>query len=321
MKLGVLTALFHDRPLTDALDIVRDAGLEMVELGTGNYPGSAHVDVDRLLKSKQARTEFLDEFKSRNLEISALSCHGNPLHPDKKAAKAFDDTAKKTIRLAEALGVKVVVDFSGCPGDGPNAKYPNWVTCPWPPDFLNTLEWQWEKSVIPYWTKHAKFANDHGVKIAIEMHPGFVCYSPETLMKLRNAVGKTVGANLDPSHLFWQGMDPVKSVRYLGNAIHYVHAKDTKIDEVNTQVMTGCLDTKHYGDLGGRSWLFRTCGYGHGREFWCPFVSALREVGYDHVLSIEHEDSMMSSLEGFHKAVNFLSDIVIREKPGAMWWA
>lgn len=321
MKLGVLTALFYDRPLGKALDVVKEQGLDMAEIGTGNYPGNNHCDTDGLLKSADARKKFLAEFEKRGLELSALSCHGNPLHPDRAVAKKFDETAKKTIRLAEQLGVKTVVDFSGCPGDGPKAKYPNWVTCPWPPDFLSILEWQWDKSVVPYWTKHAKFAKDHGVRIAIEMHPGFVVYSPETLMKLRKLVGPTVGANLDPSHLFWQGIDPVKSVRYLGNAIHYVHAKDTGIDPVNTQTGTGVLDTKHYGDLAGRSWVFRTCGWGHGREFWAPFSSALREVGYDHVLSIEHEDSMMSSMEGFTKAVNFLRDIVIREKPGAMWWA
>jgi sugar phosphate isomerase/epimerase len=185
---------------------------------------------------------------------------------------------------------------------------------------MNILEWQWDKVVVPYWKRHAKFAEDHGVKIAIEMHPGFVCYSPETLMKLRERTSKAVGANLDPSHLFWQNIDPIRSVSYLGKAIHYVHAKDTRIDPANTAI-TGGLDTKHYGDIANRSWLFRTCGYGHGTEFWTSFVSALRTVGYDHVLSIEHEDSLMSAMEGFQKAVSFLKPLVIYEKAGAMWWA
>lgn len=320
MKLGVLTALLQNLPLAKALDIVKAQGLQAVELGTGNYPGNKHCNPDKLLASSDARKRLLDMVGSRGLEISALSCHGNPLHPNKKMAKAFDDTAKKTIRLAELLGVKTVVDFSGCPGDGPGAKYPNWVTCPWPPDFLTILDWQWDKVVIPYWTRHAKFAKDHGVRIAIEMHPGFVVYSPETLMKLRKIVGNTVGANLDPSHLFWQGIDPVQSVTYLGKAVHYVHAKDTRIDAANTSV-AGVLDTKHYGDIAGRSWLFRTCGWGHGREFWSAFATALRTVGYDHVLSIEHEDSLMSPMEGLAKAVEFLRPIVIQEDAGKMWWA
>jgi sugar phosphate isomerase/epimerase len=273
-----------------------------------------------MLASSDARKKFLDLVHSHGLEISALSCHGNSLHPNAKLAKKFDATAKKTIKLASLLGVKTVVDFSGCPGDGPTAKYPNWVTCPWPPDFISVLEWQWEKKVIPYWKQHAKFAKDHGVRIAIEMHPGFVVYSPETMMKLRKEVGPTVGANLDPSHLFWQGIDPVESVRYLGKAVHYVHAKDTKIHPSTTPVV-GVLDTKHYGDVNGRSWLFRTCGYGHGREFWAPFISELRVQGYDSFISIEHEDGLMSSMEGFTKAVEFLRPIVISEKAGAMWWA
>lgn len=321
MKLGVLTALFADKSLDDTLDILQKNGLNAVEFGTGNYPGSPHLDVDKLLASSDERKKLLDKLAAKGLEISALSCHGNSLHPNAKLAKDFDDTAKKTVRLAKELGVKVVVDFSGCPGDGPNAKAPNWVTCPWPPDFGDVVKWQWDEVVVPYWKQHGKFAEDHGVKIAIEMHPGFVCYSPETLMKLRELTGlKTIGANLDPSHLFWQQIDPVKSVFYLGEAVHYVHAKDTFVNPYSTAVC-GVNDTKHYGDLQGRSWLFRTCGYGHGREFWAPFVSALRVVGYDHVLSIEHEDSLMSSMEGFTKAVQFLKEVVIKEQPGAMWWA
>jgi len=320
MKLGVFSALFANKPLGEALDIIKGAGLQMVEIGTGNYPGNQHCDTDKLLKSADARKKFLEEIHSRGLELSALSCHGNALHPNKAIAKKNDEVSKKTIRLAQQLGVKVVVDFSGCPGDGPNAKGPNWVTCPWPPDYLDILKWQWDKVVIPYWKKHAAFAKDHGIKIAIEMHPGFVVYSPETLMKLRAETGDTVGANLDPSHLFWQGIDPVKSVHYLGKAVHYVHAKDTFINPYTTATC-GVLDTKHYGDLAGRSWLFRACGWGHGREFWTQFASALRIVGYDHVLSIEHEDSLMSPMEGFTKAIEFLKEVIISQKPGEMWWA
>lgn len=320
MKLGVLTVVFQDQPLAKALDVIRDSGLQMVEIGTGNYPGSRHCNLDRLLASSQAREKFLNQIHRRGLEISALSCHGNALHPNKAIAKKADRVAKKTIRLASLLGVKTVVDFSGCPGDGPGARAPNWVTCPWPPEFLKVLDWQWEKRVIPYWTRHAKFAKEHGVRIAIEMHPGFVVYSPETLMKLRKAVGPVIGANLDPSHLFWQGIDPVRAVAYLGKAIYYVHAKDTRIDPANTAI-AGVLDTRHYGNLSQRSWVFRTVGWGHDRKFWTDFVSALRTVGYDHVMSIEHEDALMSPMEGFTKAVEFLREIVIAEKPSEMWWA
>ena len=198
----------------------------------------------------------------------------------------------------------VVIDFAGCPGDSDKAKYPNWVTCPWPPEYLDVLDWQWEKKVIPYWTKRAKFAEDHGVKIAIEMHPGFVAYSPETMLRLRSAAGKAIGVNYDPSHMFWQGIDPIAAVRVLGNSIFHVHAKDTQIYERNLP-MTGVLDTKKYTDERNRAWIFRTVGYGHGAEWWSEFISTLRMFGYDYVLSIEHEDSILSPNEGLTQGHSF----------------
>jgi sugar phosphate isomerase/epimerase len=215
--------------------------------------------------------------------------------------------------------VPVVIDFSGCPGDSDNAKYPNWVTCPWPPEYLEVLDWQWEKKAIPYWTKQNKFAEDHGIKIAIEMHPGFLAYSPETMLKLRSAAGKAIGCNYDPSHMFWQGIDPIKAVRVLGDAIFHVHAKDTQIYDYNLP-KTGVLDTKKYTDERNRAWIFRTCGYGHEAEWWKEFVSTLRMYGYDYVLSIEHEDSILSPEEGLTQAANFLNGLIIREKPVGAWW-
>ena len=207
------------------------------------------------------------------------------------------------------------------PGGSPQDATPNWVTCPWPPDFLDILEYQWHEVLIPYWEKAVKFANDHGVnRIALEMHPGFCVYNPETLLKLREAVGDSIGANVDPSHLIWQGIDPVAAIRTLKDAIFHFHAKDTKIDPLNTAV-NGVLDTKHYGDEINRSWLFRTVGYGNGSQFWKDVVSSLRMVGYDYVLSIEHEDSLMSVNEGLKKAVAFLQDVLIYESTGDMWWA
>lgn len=321
MKLGLLTCMFGDKPLKEVLEIIRPLGLDCVELGTGNYPGGAHAPVDELLKSKPKRDELKALIKGEGLSISALSCHGNCLHPDKAQAKAFADTQTKTIRLAEALGVKTVIDFSGCPGSDPKASKPNWVTCPWPPDFLEILEYQWNDVAIPYWTKQAKFAKDHGVQVAFEAHPGFLVYNPETILKLRKACGNNIGANFDPSHFFWQGIDPVDAVRYLGGAaIFHVHAKDSKVYEQNARV-NGVLDTKHYGDELNRAWIFRTCGYGHSLEWWKDFVSTLRMVGYDGAISIEHEDSLMSSREGLTKAVEFLKQCLIFEKKSAMTWA
>jgi len=321
MKLGFLTALFPDKSLDEVLETIRPLELDTIEFPTGNYPGGPHLDMDNLLKSKKARTELLDKLKKEKLTISALSCHGNCLHPDKSQQKKFEETQDKTIRLAEALGVKTVNDFSGCPGSDPKATKPCWVTCPWPDDFSEILKWQWEEKVIPYWTKKAKFAKDHGVRIGFEAHPGFVVYNTETLLRIRKECGNNLGANFDPSHFFWQGIDPIESVRALGGKmIFHAHAKDSKVYEANVRV-NGVLDTKHYGDEPNRAWLFRTCGYGHGLDWWNDFVSTLRMVGYDGPLSIEHEDSLMSSMEGLTKAVEMLKQAVITQKPTAMTWA
>jgi len=319
MKVGVFTALFGDKSLDETLDYVTKVGVEAVELGTGAYPGSPHCPMPKLLASKTKLNAFKKKIADRGLVISALSCHGNPLHPDKAIATKHDKVLRDTCRLAEALEVKVVAGFSGCPGDSDKAKYPNWVTCPWPTDFTDLVTWQWEKKVIPYWTNIARLAARCGVKLGFEMHPGFVVYNTETLLKLRKACGKNIGANFDPSHLFWQGMDPIASLRALKGCIWHVHAKDCRIYPANSDV-NGVLDTKPYTDEIKRSWIFRTVGYGHDYDFWKDFVSTLRMVGYDGVLSIEHEDSLMSVNEGFSRAVKFLQSLILKEKLGAVWW-
>ncbi|MBM3210841.1 sugar phosphate isomerase/epimerase [Candidatus Poribacteria bacterium] len=320
MKLGVLTALFGDQPLEKALDYIKNAGLDAVEIGAGNYPGIKHCDPDILLKNDKELENFKKLIADHGLIISALSCHGNPLHPNKKFAIQNHEAQRKAVLLAERLGVSVVNTFSGCPGSSDSDKYPNWVTCPWPPDFLEILKWQWEEKVIPYWKEENDFAKEHGVKFALEMHPGFVVYNTETLLRLREAAGEQIGANFDPSHLFWQGIDPIASIRKLGKAIFHIHAKDTRICPYNTPV-NGVLDTKHYGDEINRSWIFRTIGYGHDYSFWKDFVSNLRMVGYDGVLSIEHEDSLMSANEGLMKAVSILKQVLLTEELGKIWWA
>jgi sugar phosphate isomerase/epimerase len=325
MKIGIFTALFGDKSRAETLDLVKAEGIEAVEFGGGAYPGSAHLDMKKLLESKAERDKLMKDVESRGLIISALSCHGNPLHPVKSIAEDHHNAFVDCVKLASLLGIQTVNGFSGCPGDGPRAKNPNWVTCAWPDEYRDILEWQWKRRVIPYFREQAAFLKAHNVRFAIEMHPGFVCYSNDTLLKLRNGVGKngdTFGANFDPSHLWWQGIDPIAAVRELGaeGALFHVHAKDTRIDPYNSG-RNGNLDTKSYGDILNRSWVFRSCGYGHGIEWWKDFCSNLRMVGYDFVLSIEHEDGLMSSMEGLRKALDVLKQSVISESAGPMFWA
>jgi sugar phosphate isomerase/epimerase len=265
---------------------------------------------------------LLKEVESRGLMISAISVHGNPIHPVKATAKAHHESFVRGVELAAALGVPTVNGFSGCPGDHPAAINPNWVTCAWPDEYRDVLNWQWSEVVIPYWKEQHKHLEKHKINFAIEMHPGFVCYSNDTLLKLREAAGPRIGANFDPSHLWWQGIDPIAAVRELGKAgaLFHVHAKDTRIDPYNSG-RNGNLDTKSYGDILNRSWVFRSVGYGHTLGWWKDFCSNLRMVGYDYVLSIEHEDGLMSSMEGLRKALAVLKESVISEDAGPMFWA
>lgn len=322
MKLCVLENLYASKTLEESLTILTGLGVHTVEMGAGGYPGKAHCDPAVLLADEKKLNAFKETFARFGVEIAALAAHGNPLHPDPATAANYDKEFREAILLAEKLGVHTIVGFSGCPGDSEGSKYPNWVTCPWPDDYLKILDWQWNEKLIPYWKETAAFAKAHGVDhIAFEMHPGFCVYNPETLLKLRAAVGDVIGANLDPSHLIWQGMDPVAVVRELKGAIYHVHAKDTKIDKYNT-AKNGVLDTKHYSDELNRAWVFRAVGFGNNETYWRDFISNLRLCGYDGVLSIEHEDSVMTVDEGLRKAVGFLAPLVMTEdKPRTMSWA
>ena len=321
MKLGVLTVPFSGENLKDTLKYLGKLGVQAVELGTGGYPGSAHAPAADLILDKARLAEFKQTIAGSGMMISALSVHGNPVHPQSEIAESFHRDFENAVLLAEELGVDRVITFSGCPGDSPTSQWPNWVTCPWPEDFLKVLDYQWNEVLIPYWTKTGEFAKSHGISmIALEMHPGFCVYNPDTLLKLRAAAGEVIGANFDPSHLFWQGIDPVAAIKKLGPAIYHFHAKDCRIDSQNCEV-NGVLDTRHYGDELNRSWVFRTIGYGHGYQVWKDMFSALRLTGYDHVVSIEHEDGLMSSNEGLEKAITFLKECLIFENRGQMFWA
>jgi sugar phosphate isomerase/epimerase len=320
MKIGVLTVLLSNRPLEEALDYLVQLGVETVEIGTGAYPGNAHCKPDELLRSESKLKDFRNTIERRNLTISALSCHGNPLHPQRARAKADHRVFEQTLRLAARLDVGTVITFSGCPGSDARATQPSWITAPWPPEFLEMLEWQWKTQVTPYWKEAARQVRQAGVRVAIEMHPNFVVYNPETMLRLRRIAPAVIGCNFDPSHLFWQQIDVVAAVRALGDAIFHVHAKDCRIDHLNTQV-NGVLDGKRYTREAERSWLFRTVGYGHDAAVWRDLISALRLAGYDGAISIEHEDSLMSPTEGLRKAVTFLKDLVISERPGTAYWA
>jgi len=321
MKLGVLTVPLYSMSFEEAVKYLHGIGVEALEVGAGGYPGKGHFDPDVLLNDPAKIEEIKAILKKYNMALPALSCHGNPVHPNKAEAARYEAEFEKTVLLAEKLGVDTIVGFSGCPGGSPDDKMPNWVTCSWPPEYTEVLDYQWNEVLIPYWKKETAWVAQHGIKkIAFEMHPGFCVYNPSTLLRLREAVGDMIGANFDPSHLIWQGVDPVYAIRKLKGAIYHFHAKDTKLDKYNIAA-NGVLDTGNYGNVAERSWVFRTVGYGNDYSLWKAIISELRSSDYDGIISIEHEDSFMSPKEGLEKAVEFLKPILIREQPDAMWWA
>lgn len=318
MKLGFLTVPYAAKTLRETLEIIKPLGIEAVELGAGGYTNDSHCKVGELIRNPAKIREMKELLASFGMTISALSCHGNPVHPVKEIAQAADRNFDETLEAAELLGVDTVVTFSGCPGGNRTDTTPNWVTCAWPPEYQEIRKYQWEECLLPYWEDAGRRAKEHGVRVAIEMHPGFSVYNTETMLRLHEA-SNAVGANFDPSHLFWQGMDAVEAIHKLGKAIYYVHAKDCAVNGENVR-KTGALDAKSFSEIPERAWIFRTVGYGHGETVWKDIVSALRISGYDKTISIEHEDALMSVDEGVRKAAAFLNGILIKEAPCEAWW-
>jgi sugar phosphate isomerase/epimerase len=322
MKLGIFTVLFGDRDFESALDLIQKEGLDTIEIGVGGYPGKKHANASELLGNEKKLSEFKNAIRSRGIEISALSCHGNPLHPNQEISREFHEDFVNAVLLAEQLEVKNVITFSGCPGESEYSKNPVWVTCSWPPEHVDVLEWQWKEKVVPYWQEMSKFMREHGVQVAIEPHPGFVVYNTETLLRLRNEAGDNIGVNFDPSHLYWQQMNLDECIKEFAKAgaLYHFHAKDIAFDQQNINI-NGVLDTKSYRDELNRSWIFRTVGYGHGDATWKKMISTLQRVGYTGAISIEHEDSLIPLEEGFSKAVAQLQGIITNERVNEIWWA
>ncbi|WP_256391357.1 sugar phosphate isomerase/epimerase family protein [Natronoarchaeum rubrum] len=322
MDIGVHTPPLYDRSFEDALSVLSEMGVDAVEPGVGGYPGDDHLPRSEYLDDADAQAELQDALDEHDMRISALATHNNPLHPDDEQAEAADTELREAIELAGQLDVNTVTCFSGLPAGGPDDDVPNWITAPWPSEHADAHEYQWEEVAIPYWSEIAEFADEHGVDVAIEMHPNMLVYEPHGMLELREATGQRIGANFDPSHLYWQGIEITDAIRLLGehDAIHHFHAKDTKVYEEQAREK-GVLDTTAYTEEADRSWLFRSIGYGHGESHWKDIVSTLRMVGYEGALSIEHEDSLTSSLEGLEKAVDMLDRAVFDTQPGDAYWA
>ena len=319
MKLGAISTVFVDRPFREAARRMHEMGLETIELGTGGFFPKNHCNPAELLADTAALAAFQATLAEFDLQISAFAIHGEPLHPDPAIADPYRQEFRDTCALAAQLGVTCLTLLSGLPEAVPGDQEPNWILYPYPPRLMEIHEWQWNERLVPYWKQEGKFADDHGVRLCIEMHPGNMVFRPDQLLRLRDEVGPVVGCNLDPSHLIWQGMDVTEVIRTLGDTIYHAHAKDSRVDARNVRV-NGILDPYTFQDKERRSWIFRTVGYGNGEGFWRDFVSALQLVGYDDVLSIEHEDPLIDPEEGFELAVKLLQSVLIRKPAAKLWY-
>lgn len=304
MKIGMITDSLAELPFDALLDTAAELGIERLEFAGGNWSRAPHLKLDRLLESAPARREFLAKVGDHGIALSALNCSGNPLHPGAHGERHREVT-RKTIKLASLMGVERVVMMSGCPG-GPGDANANWVTTSWPPEMQTILAYQWDEVLIPFWRELVAYANGLGIrKLCLELHGHQNVYSVETFRRLRDAVGETVGVNFDPSHLMWMGADPLAAIAALDGAIYHVHAKDTRIDPMIAG-LNGRIEFKPGERARERAWNYVTLGDGHGETWWRQFCAALRRVGYDDVLSIEHEDVSMTALEGVRRSVELL---------------
>jgi sugar phosphate isomerase/epimerase len=320
MKLGVVSTALGELPFADGLAYAQSLGLSAIEVTCAGWQENLEYgDPVELASDSTARHRWLDAFKRAGLEISALSIHGQPLSPDPEIARKYDHQFRAACQLAEQVGVERLTLLAGLPEGCPGDQTPCWVVNAFPPQNHDIYRWQWEERCIPYWIEHGRVASDHGCRLCFEMHPCDIVYHPSALLKLREAVGPVVGCNFDPSHLFWQGIDSLAAMRHLGPAIYHVHAKDTVIDRAVAD-LDGVLDPKPFSQIGERAWTFRTVGYGHDTAFWREFVSTLRVIGYDDVLSIEHEDEYLDLREGLEKAVTFLRPLIFDRPRGPAVW-
>jgi sugar phosphate isomerase/epimerase len=314
MKLGMITDSLGHLPLDEMLDVAGRLGFDMLEFACGNWSKAPHIALDHLLADDDARRGFLKKLDARGIQISALNCSGNPLHPG-EPGRRHDAITRKTFALANKLGVTRVVMMSGLPGGAPGDSTANWVTTAWPSQNQEILRYQWDKVIIPYWKELASEARGLGVKrICLELHGHQAVYSASTLLRLRAAVGETIGANFDPSHLMWMGADPLAAIRALGPAIYHVHAKDTALHPVNA-ARDGVMETIPNTRIDERAWNYVTLGYGRDEAWWKRFCMTLAMAGYDDVLSIEHEDELMSPEEGVEKSVALLRRAMVNQRP------
>jgi sugar phosphate isomerase/epimerase len=301
MRIGVVTEAFGDAPLEGVLAALaaRAPSVSAVELASGGYPATPHCERALLLRDDAARERWRDAIESRGFRVAALNAWGNPLHPDAAIAQAHDRDLRESIRLAAALGVERVLALAGCPGEG----RPRFAAGGWLPYLEGEHERQWREVGEPYWRGISEYARrEHpSVAICVELHPGTLVYNTATFEELA-ACGDNLAANVDPSHFFWTGIDPLAVAARLSR-VAYAHLKDVAFDE-DALALNGVLD--HRWPSEAASWRFATVGRGRDASWWRSFLDVLSARGVTDV-AIEHEDALVPAIEGIAEAATVLA--------------
>ncbi|HAU5564404.1 sugar phosphate isomerase/epimerase [Pantoea sp. SM3] len=311
MKLSFCTDSLGHLPFEAMLDKLLELGVYGVEMTTGGWSSAPHLPTEALLGSATQRQNLLKALESRGMSIAALNVSGNPLDPGELGQKHKRDT-ENALALAGELGVKKIVMMSGLPPASPHDTIPNWITytVSWPPTLKNCLDYQWNDVAIPYWQGLVARAKQSGVeKFALENFSSMLVWNPETLFRLRNAVGDMVGLNLDPSHLLWMGADPIAAARALGPAIHHCHGKDVRMERGLVNI-NGLLETKPVEDVANRAWNYVAVGCGQDLQWWKEFFSVVRMMGYNDWVSLEMEDLTMSVEAGVTSSIAALKQTI-----------
>ena len=320
MKLGVISQnLLHFETAGEGLQYARDLGFKAVEVGACGLWNKKFCNPEMLIKDPGEVRRWQDRFAENELEVSALGGHGAPLMPDKQVAEQYSREFRTTCEFMEMADVKRITLLSGLPEGAEGDRAPNWVTFAEWPHLRDTLEWQWEKRLLPYWREHGKIAADHGVTICFEMHGGDMIYNPSLMIRLRDEIGPVAACNFDISHLWYQGIDPSEAVQYLGDVVQHVHAKDISLHQHHIR-LKGLMDNSTPENPADRSWNYTLSGWGHGATEWTEFITTLRFMGYDHVISVEMECEFIDVDEGLRKSLAFLKPLVLERPPGAKWW-
>lgn len=311
MHLGLFTDCLGGYSTDEMLEICQKLGISAVELGCGAWSAAPHIDVEGLMESGEKRSGYKAKLDSYGVSIAALNCSGNPLDPGPQGKKHADDLIR-AFQLAEKLDIHRIVAMSGLPAGCSTDLTPTWIITSWPPETADILKYQWEKT-IDFWASVLPAAKDCGIeKIALEPHGWQLVYNVENLRHLRDALGedgKMIGMNIDPSHPFWMGADPIEMVRDLGELIYHCHIKDVSVRTPKAAVNT-MLDPKDVHKIADRSWNFVVPGAGHDERWWNQFVRELLLAGYDDVLSFEMEDYIGDPVDRLAYGVRVLENII-----------